>query len=209
MVQLFIFHVLNWLAHVEYFKSVNNYDTYSFQALLVSCLGFHCWKNYYCEVDIYHVQIHFFVINIENSLIHSQSWKIFIINVIAMIKMLLFCYSHLFSAVLPHPPWIFILFVELKSKKKSVIHFWVHVLESNLKGKLCAALNSLEAGNCNKNWLLDHKIIVLICYLGMSHLYPTGNSGINAFTADVSFMQLTLRPNIVLMSFSSLDSWCL
>lgn len=118
MVQLFIFHVLSWLAHVEYFKSVNNYNTYSFQALLVSCLGFHCWKNYYCEVDIYHVQIHFFVINIENSLIHSQSWKIFIINVIAMIKMLLFCYSHVFGAVLPHPPWIFILFVELKTKKK-------------------------------------------------------------------------------------------
>lgn len=103
MVQLFIFQVLNWLLHVEYFKSVHNHNTYSFQALLVSCLGFCCWKNYYCEVDINHVPIHFFVINIENSLIHSQSWEIFIINVITMIKMLLFCYSHIFGAVLPHP----------------------------------------------------------------------------------------------------------
>lgn len=176
MIQLFIY--MNWLAYVEYFKSVHNYDTYSFQTFLVSCLGFCCWKNYYCEVDIYHVQIHFFVISIENSLMHSQSWKIFIINVIAMIKMLLFCSSHIFGAVPSHSYMNIHTICRTKNKKKSVFHFWVNVLESNLKGKLCAALNSLEVGNCSKNWLLDHKIILLICYLGMNHLYPTGNSGI-------------------------------
>lgn len=106
-------------------------------------------------------------------------WEIFVINVIVIIKIWYFSVIFTSSVQFYHiDTWIFTLFVELKRKKKSVFHFRVNALENNFKGKLRATLNSLEIGNCNKNWQLDREVILLICYLATSSLYPNGNSGV-------------------------------
>lgn len=155
-----IFHisVLHWLAYVKYLKSGHNYDLYSSQTLLASCLGFHCWEISFCsEILVYPVEgfccrCLFFVlvciqhrklIEVYTIMENIQELALFIIKCDCQDENMLLSYSLVFSPVLPHP-YMNIHIICKTKKKKNCILFLTNALENITRKASCVRPRILQ-----------------------------------------------------------------